>query len=91
MEAALPLSLTRLLRHHPLLMNSRPYVCNLLVDPDFRGKGYGRQLMQACEAQSQAWGQSEVYLHVSLALVTLDMKPASFFATRRTTCSFDFF
>ena len=48
--------------------NCRPYVCNLLVDPSCRGRGYGRQLMAACEVQSAAWGQTEVFLHVSLAL-----------------------
>jgi ribosomal protein S18 acetylase RimI-like enzyme len=42
----------------------RPYVCNLLVHPQCRGRGYGRQLIQACETEAQKQGYQQVNLHV---------------------------
>lgn len=42
----------------------RPYVCNLLVHPKCRGRGYGRQLMKACETEAEKQGYQQVNLHV---------------------------
>eukprot|EP01036_Dinobryon_divergens_P021995 gene21995-30227_t len=41
-----------------------PYLCNLLVSAAFRKRGFGRQLVQAAEAEAASWGHSELRLHV---------------------------
>jgi len=41
-----------------------PYISNVLVTNDYRGKGYSRVLMACCEGLAKSWGYDEVYLHV---------------------------
>jgi ribosomal protein S18 acetylase RimI-like enzyme len=43
----------------------RPYLCNLLVDPRHRKRGYGKRLVRACLDTSRDWGYAgELFLHV---------------------------
>jgi GNAT superfamily N-acetyltransferase len=49
---------------HPL-QNSRGYILNLYVDPDHRGKGLARRLMQAAEDQFARLGIDFMTLHAS--------------------------
>jgi GNAT superfamily N-acetyltransferase len=42
----------------------KPYISNVLVTNDFRGKGYSRVLMACCEGLAKKWDYNEVYLHV---------------------------
>lgn len=42
----------------------RPYLCNLLVHPDYRKKGYAKRMVLECIQQSSSWGYDELYLHV---------------------------
>ena len=42
----------------------RPYICNLLVAPVYRGEGYGRKLVKACEDKANTWGYGQINLHV---------------------------
>jgi len=44
--------------------NLRPYLCNLLVSPLHRKKGYGKKLVRACLDTSKKWGYSDLFLHV---------------------------
>jgi ribosomal protein S18 acetylase RimI-like enzyme len=45
--------------------NPRPYVADMCVDPAFRRRGIGQQLMQACEDFSRnVLQQSQIYLRV---------------------------
>ena len=41
----------------------KPYISNLVVAPRFRRRGFGKKLVEACEAKAVALGFSEVYLH----------------------------
>ena len=41
------------------------YVCNLAVRSQWRSRGHGTALVQACEATARAWGFNEVYLHAA--------------------------
>jgi GNAT superfamily N-acetyltransferase len=44
--------------------NLAPYLCNLLVSPDYRKKGLGLKLISACEDLAKSWGHSAINLHV---------------------------
>ena len=45
-----------------------PYICNLAVLDDWRGRGVGSALLQACEGLvSTHWSNREIYLHASTA------------------------
>jgi len=41
-----------------------PYLSNLAVEPRYRQRGVGQQLLLACERLVQEWGFHELYLHV---------------------------
>jgi len=41
----------------------RPYLCNLLVAPPHRGKGFGKLLVSSSLRTARAWGFAELYLH----------------------------
>jgi len=41
-----------------------PYISNVLMKEQFRGRGFGKLLMDACEDLAQDMGFDEVYLHV---------------------------
>ena len=41
-----------------------PYICNLLVSPKNRGRGYGKYLMQQCEEHVRKLGFRKIFLHV---------------------------
>ena len=45
----------------PALM---PYISNVLVTDEYRGKGYSKILMACCEGIAKRWDYDEVYLHV---------------------------
>ena len=40
------------------------YISNLAVSKDFRQRGIARELLASCELQTQAWGYTEIHLHV---------------------------
>lgn len=42
----------------------RPYLCNLLVAPEYRRRGLGKMLVNECVQVSKKWGHSELFLHV---------------------------
>jgi len=42
----------------------QPYVSNVLITNEYRGKGYSKLLMGACHGLAIKWGYTEVYLHV---------------------------
>lgn len=42
----------------------RPYMCNMAISPDLRGRGYGFALLQAAEALVAQLGETELYLHL---------------------------
>jgi ribosomal protein S18 acetylase RimI-like enzyme len=44
--------------------DATPYISNVLVTNEFRGKGYSKVLMAACEGLAKSWGYDEAYLHV---------------------------
>jgi ribosomal protein S18 acetylase RimI-like enzyme len=44
--------------------NLKPYLCNLLVAPEYRRKGLGRRLVNECITTSKEWGFNELFLHV---------------------------
>jgi GNAT superfamily N-acetyltransferase len=46
------------------------WVCNLLVDQRFRGKGYSKILMTAVEGVAKQWGCTSISLHVDADTVT---------------------
>lgn len=41
-----------------------PYLSNLAVEPRYRQRGIGQQLLLACERLVEEWGFHELYLHV---------------------------
>ena len=41
-----------------------PYVSNVLIRDEHRGKGYGKVLMAACEGLAKSWDYDSVFLHV---------------------------
>jgi|AntRauTorckE5430_2_1112549.scaffolds.fasta_scaffold10222_2 ribosomal protein S18 acetylase RimI-like enzyme len=41
-----------------------PYISNVLVTNEYRGKGYSKILMACCEGLAKSWGFEQVYLHV---------------------------
>ncbi|GFH55243.1 hypothetical protein CTEN210_11719 [Chaetoceros tenuissimus] len=43
---------------------TKPYISNVLVTNEFRGKGYSKILMATCEGLAKSWGYKECYLHV---------------------------
>lgn len=47
-----------------LLPQDRPYLCNMAVAAEHRGRGLGTRIMAAAEELVQALGESEIYLHV---------------------------
>ena len=53
----------------PVLCSAQvAYICNLAVLNDWRGRGVGSALLQACEGLvSSYWSRSDVYLHASTA------------------------
>ena len=42
----------------------RPYLCNLLVAPEYRRSGLGMKLVNECIEVSKRWGHNELFLHV---------------------------
>jgi ribosomal protein S18 acetylase RimI-like enzyme len=40
------------------------YVWDIVINPEFRGKGYGKQAMIAAEEKAKALGQRRITLHV---------------------------
>ncbi|MEK7355103.1 MAG: GNAT family N-acetyltransferase [Bdellovibrionota bacterium] len=44
--------------------NRRAYICDIIVEPDLRGKGFGKQMMVAVEADASAMGLKRIGLHV---------------------------
>ena len=75
-----------LLSRKKLHKNLEPYICNLLVSPEFRNKGYGSRLLQECErrVRDRSLG-SYMNLHVELveiAALKLYLK-SGFVETRR--------
>jgi ribosomal protein S18 acetylase RimI-like enzyme len=42
----------------------RPYLCNLLVAPEYRRQGLGKRLVDKCIDTAMEWGHSELFLHV---------------------------
>jgi GNAT superfamily N-acetyltransferase len=42
----------------------KPYISNVLVTNEYRGKGYSKVLMACCEGLAKQWDYNEVYLHV---------------------------
>ncbi len=51
-----------------LLLQDRPYLCNMAVAPERRGRGYGTLLMRAAEELVTYMGERELYLHVRWAV-----------------------
>ena len=45
--------------------NLEPYICNLLVSPNYRRRGYAKKLLASCEDWSIESGYSAVNLHVN--------------------------
>lgn len=41
-----------------------PYISNVLIKREFRGLGYSKILMAACEGIAREWGYTSIYLHV---------------------------
>jgi ribosomal protein S18 acetylase RimI-like enzyme len=64
----------------------RAYVCDIIVEPDHRGKGYGKEMMVAVERAAVEMGMKKIGLHVfgynepaialykSLGYVTTDLE-----------------
>lgn len=44
--------------------DSLPYISNVLITNEYRGKGFSKVLMAACEGVAKSWGYDEAYLHV---------------------------
>jgi len=44
--------------------DSLPYISNVLITNEYRGKGFSKVLMAACEGLAKSWGYYEAYLHV---------------------------
>ena len=44
--------------------NKRAFICDVIIDEPYRGKGYGRQLMLLVEQEVKAKGLSRIGLHV---------------------------
>lgn len=44
--------------------NLQPYICNLLIRPQYRNRGYAKILISLCERESLSWGKTDIYLHV---------------------------
>ena len=42
----------------------QPYLCNLLVRPEYRQLGLGKLLVSECEKQAKLWGYNKLHLHV---------------------------
>jgi ribosomal protein S18 acetylase RimI-like enzyme len=58
--------------------DARPVLANLAVQPEFRGRGLGGRLVEACEREATAWGYGEVVL-----MVDVDNVPArKFYASK---------
>ncbi len=43
-------------------MKVEAYICNLMVEPDCRGKGYGKSLIEWAEKKAKEHGFKKVYL-----------------------------
>ena len=50
-----------------------PYLCNLLVEPQWRGRGYGQLLIASCEQQAVQWGRRKLFLHVDVTTKALQL------------------
>ena len=62
LEALKPLPVVlRAIKHGK---NLKPYLCNLLVSPEYRRKGLGKKLVNECINTSAEWGYKELFLHV---------------------------
>jgi ribosomal protein S18 acetylase RimI-like enzyme len=62
LDALRPLSLKdRMTQHKGKLA---PYLCNLLIVPEYRRKGLATELVNACVDEAQRWGHSSICLHV---------------------------
>lgn len=49
--------------NRPSLKTQRPYMCNLAVDKQWRGKGLAKALVRECERIAQnEWGEKELHL-----------------------------
>lgn len=65
-----------------------PYLCNMAVQPDQRGKGYGRLLLDAAEQLILSTGYTSVFLHVRHADPTaLSLYRTSGFVEEGEDCS----
>ena len=42
----------------------QPYLCNLLVKPEYRKRGLAKRLIGACLQESASWGKTQICLHV---------------------------
>jgi len=84
LSALQPSTLESRMKLHKNLLE--PYICNLLVSPEFRNKGYGSRLLQECESRvrNRSLGNF-INLHVELqevAALKLYLK-SGFVETRR--------
>lgn len=64
------------LKYRPLLQrqityqnNLKPYISNLLVDPEYRRGGLGSKIIRECEKLALQWGFKDIYLHVETTTI----------------------
>lgn len=60
----LPLNVKNALCSFGVWPKPTPYISNVLVTNEYRGKGYSKVLMACCEGLAKSWGFDQVYLHV---------------------------
>ncbi|MBW4419749.1 MAG: GNAT family N-acetyltransferase [Myxacorys californica WJT36-NPBG1] len=48
----------------PIRTNHYPYLSNLAVREDYRGRGIAKKLLATCDRIVTGWGFQEIYLHV---------------------------
>lgn len=60
----LPLKIKEIISKISDVASPMPYISNVLIDPNFRGLGYSKILMAACEGIAKEWGYNSIYLHV---------------------------
>lgn len=44
--------------------NRRPFICDFIIDPQFRGQGFGKQALQALDTKMEEMGVESISLHV---------------------------